>query len=93
MSLPTGTDAVAPDVKPAAVVDNVNDHTPEPTTPPVVDQTPEPPRPDTDGLTELRELVTNLATTVTALTDKVTSLVQDEGPRQRPWTHKGGPVR
>lgn len=85
--------AVAPDVKPPAVVDNVNDRTPDPQTPPLVDQAPEPPRPDTDGLSELRSLVENLATTVTVLTDKVTSLVRDEAPRNVPWTHKGGGPR
>ena len=82
--------AVEPDVKPSAITDNVNAHTPDPATPPVVDDIPDPPRPDTDGLAELRTIVERLATTVTTLSEAVLAKTPDESPTARPWTHRGG---
>jgi len=90
---PTVVSAVEPEVKPPAVVDNVNDHTPDPPEPPVVDKAPDPPKPDEDGLSELREMVTGLATTVSTLVDAVNGMRPDATPRKVPWTHRGGPVR
>lgn len=86
----TAVEAVEPEVRPAAVVDNVNDHTPDP--PPVAPSVPTPPRADREGLEELRETVASLATAVATLTDLVMAKAvgSDAGPRNVPWTHKGG---
>lgn len=91
--VPTVVSAVDPDVKLDAVVDNVNDHTPDPPEPPAVEHAPEPPKADEDGLSELREMVAGLATTVSALTEAVNGMNKDEQPAKVPWTHRGGPVR
>jgi len=97
MSDVTPVTAVVPEVKPAAVVDNANDHTPEPETPPVVDDAPDPPRSDKEGMTELREIAANLAETVATLTGAVAQFAdslldahRDDSPTALPWTHRGG---
>lgn len=85
--------AVVPEVKdaPAHVVTEVNEHTPDPVTPPVVDQLPDPPAP-ADGLAELKEVVTGLATAVASLTELVIKANKDESPTKGPWTHRGRPM-
>ena len=93
MSTPTGpVTTVVPEVKPDHVVENVNDHTPDPETPPIVEHIPDPPRPDTDGLAELRNVVGTLATSVASLTELVTKNNKDESPNNVPWTHRGHAV-
>lgn len=86
-------ETVDPGVKPANVVENVNDHTPDPETPPVVDKAPNPPT-EQDSMAELRETVTNLATAVVGIQETLTSLVAktnpDASPAKVPWTHRGG---
>lgn len=84
------TSAVVPEVEPAKIVDNTNDHTPEPVTPPVVEKVPDPPTPQGDGMDELRTIVTQLGNTVATLTELVTqALPKDATPHSVPWTHKG----
>ena|ERR1035437_5091436 len=82
--------AVDPEVKeaPAKVVEEANDHTPDPQTPPVVEKLPEPPHGE-DGLGELRSMVEGLANSVTALTELVTKNT-DESTQSIPWTARGG---
>ena len=74
---------------PAIVVDDVNDHTPDPATPPVVESLPDPPAP-VDGLAELRDIVGKLAVSVSVLSEAVIGKHADESPTRVPWTHKGG---
>lgn len=90
----SAVEAIDPAIKPANVVENVNDKTPDPETPPVVDKAPDPPRPDEGGLDALNARVTSLADAVTALTDVVTGVVaqRDSAPRKLPWTHRGRKV-
>ena len=89
---------VVPEVKdaPANVVEDVDKHTPDPETPPVVDRVPAPADPGPEGLDELRELVGGLATAVATLTDTVAGIVSksdaDDSPTRVPWTHRGGTV-
>jgi hypothetical protein len=92
--------AVDPGVKPAAVVDNVNDHTPDPETPKAVEHVPDPPRSDKEGLSELSEITERLAATVTVLTETVTVLAQavtgtahDESPAKGAWYARGSQRR
>jgi len=91
--------AVVPETKgaPEGVVTEVNEHTPDPATPPVVDKAPDPPRPDHEGIAQLQMTVTGLATAVATLTETVTGLVtgsrHDASPAKRPWTHIGSPVK
>ena len=77
--------------------DKVDAHTPDPQTPPVVEHVADPPRPDHEGLSQLQETVTGLATAVATLTETVTNLVtgkgKDESPAPRPWTHRGSPAK
>lgn len=86
-------ETVDPAIRPANVVDNVNDHTPDPQTPPGVEGAPNPPT-EQDSMTELRETVTNLATAVVGIQETLTSLVAktnpDASPAKVPWTHRGG---
>lgn len=91
MSVATAADAVEPGAgaAPGNAVDAVNDHTPDPETPPVVDAVPDPPMPQ-DGIAELREVVAGLAATVATLTDLVTDKERDASPASLPWTHRGG---
>jgi hypothetical protein len=79
---------------PAIVVEDVNHHTPDPVTPPVVEAVPEPPTPQDGGIAELRDIVATLATSVTNLTETVAGLAsgkigRDESPAKGPWTHLG----
>ena len=78
---------------PANMTQAVDDHTPDPQTPPVVEKVPDPPRPDEGGLAQLSETVAGIATAVTALTETVTNMVagkvNDASPARRPWTHIG----
>ena len=91
--IPDPVTSVEPEVKPAAIVDNVNDHTPDPKTPPVVDHVPDPPRPDVEGLTELRGVVEGLANTVASLTELVVGKTKDESPASVPWISKGPAIK
>lgn len=79
--------AVVPDVSEAAIVDNVNDRTPEPEVPDAVNNIPEPPRPDREGLeaagdvaekagdrvSQLEDLVQGLTNTVERIVSSVTA--------------------
>lgn len=89
---PVGT--VVPDASPTAAAANatekVNEHTPDPETPPVVDEVPDPPRPDKGGIDALTEMVTKLAGEVAILTDAVLGRGEDASPAHVPWTHRGG---
>jgi hypothetical protein len=82
---------------PANATDAVNDHTPDPETPPVVEHVPDPPRPDEGGLAQLSATVAGIATAVAALTETVTNMVagkvNDASPARRPWTHIGSKDR
>lgn len=84
-------EAVEPGIKPANIVDNVNDKTPDPETPPVVEEVPDPPRPDHGGIDALQQEVKALGTAVGSLTELVTSTVaaRDATPARLPWTHRG----
>ena len=97
MTDPLHVSTVEPEVKPSAIVNNANDHTPEPVTPPVVDETPEPPRSDKEGMAELREVTATLATAAATLTGAIAQLAdnmldqhKDASPTSLPWTHRGG---
>jgi hypothetical protein len=71
------------------VVDEADKHTPAPSQPPVVEHVPEPPKVD-DGLDQLKDTVSELATTVANLAALVTGeTVKDESPAKVPWTHRG----
>ncbi len=74
---------------PAKATEEVNQHTPDPETPPVVEKVPDPPRPDTEGIEGLRDMVGKLATSVATLTELVTSSHKDESPAKVPWIAKG----
>jgi hypothetical protein len=84
---------VIADVPVTQAADNVatsaDDHTPN--TDAIAD-TPDPdPTRAEQGIEELRELMTTLATTVDTLVHVVESRVlTDETPRKLPWTHRGG---
>jgi len=89
--------AIDPDIHPANIVDNANDHTPEPVTPPVVADAPDPPRSDKEGLGELQTIAASLAKTAEILTgaiaqlaDNVVNQTRDDSPTTLPWTHRGG---
>jgi len=89
---------VVPGAQDAAsnIVDDVNDHTPDPETPAAAERLPDTPAP-VEGIAELRAMIEGLATTVTALTslvtDKVTDNERDSSPQSVPWTHLGGHAR
>jgi len=97
MTDPLHVSVVDPEVKPSAIVDNANDHTPDPATPPVVDETPDPPRSDKEGMSELREIAASFAATAATLTGAIAQLAdnmldsrKDASPASVPWTHRGG---
>lgn len=91
MSVPPGTtEVVAPGVDPGNIAANVEDHTPQPETPPIVDETPETPEPQDEGLSQLRDIVAGLGTTVETLVARMNAMQSDEQPVKLPWTHRGG---
>jgi hypothetical protein len=65
---------------------------PDPTPPPAPVPAPPAPEVDTDK-DDLRDIVKNLAETVTGLVTTVQSMAplqQDKVPTKVPWTHRGG---
>ncbi len=75
----------------ANVVEQTNDHTPDPVQPPVVEHVPNKVTPDAgDGKDELREMVGTLADSVHTLQEIVSGLIaKDERPHSVQWTHAG----
>lgn len=83
-------EATDPQVNKANVVENVNDHTPEPVQPPLVEKAPTPPEAQNEGMAALGDAVAKLGTMVDTLTELVLNGQKDESPHSVPWTHRGG---
>lgn len=92
--------AIDKDISTPAIVDNINDKTPDPVVPDKVDDLPEPPRPDREGMTQagdttgelgkrieqVENLLEKLTQAVTQKTDEAAGKVEES----LPWTHRLG---
>jgi len=86
----TVAEIAEPQASAPKVVDNVNDHTPEPTQPPGVTHVPDPPAAQDGGLEAVQDAISKLGTALDALTAMVLGQQKDESPHSVPWTHRGG---
>ena len=80
------------DVAAANASAEVDSHTPEPPSVPVVEVIPDPGVEPTDGdnaLDDLRKTVADLATTLATVVEKVIGAESDAKPDKGPWTHRG----
>lgn len=99
-----GPENIDKDINSTAIVDNINDSTPDPEVsgPPAeeLDKTPEPPRSDREGMSEASDILKSMGEKIETLENAVSGLValvtknSDEsasgGKRERkPWTHYG----